>query len=184
MIRSISVASSAAIVFAVLVSSVVGAAETPNKLSDTPDWFARGLGALSFLVALATLIWTRLDKWWERKAAEKANLPTGRLYWNPQIDEEIGWYRLKFDFSDVKVPLKITEASASSGTLNTALFGGRAVEGRTIPLQWDFEVNPKHVAYLSFRPAKADQKTLSVELRGRFQTGLMLPAKLKLTAVR
>jgi hypothetical protein len=133
---------------------------------------------------LATLIWTRVDKWRERKAAEKANLPTGRLYWNPHIDQT-GWYTLKFEFGDVKVPLKITEASASSGTLTTATSDGdRLVEGRTIPLQWRFEVNPKHVAHLCFRPAKTHQKALTVKLRGRFQTGLMLPVKLKLTAVR
>jgi hypothetical protein len=83
-------------------------------MSDTPDWFARGLSVLSFLVALAALIWTRVDKWRERKAAEKANLPTGRLYWNPHIDQT-GRYILKFEFGDVKVPVKFTEASASMG---------------------------------------------------------------------
>jgi hypothetical protein len=133
---------------------------------------------------LAALIWTRVDKWRERKAVEKANLPMGRLYWNPHIDET-GWYMLKFDFSDVKVPVKITEASASSGTLTLARSDGdQFVEGRTIPLQWNFEVNPKHIAYLCFRPAKTDQKALTVKLRGNFQTGSMLPVKLELTAVR
>jgi hypothetical protein len=76
---------------------------------------------------------------------------------------------LKFEFGDVKVPVKFTEASASWGTLASP---EGDVEGRTIPLQWNFEVNPKHIAHLCFKPPKTQSKDADRGIKGKLPNRL------------
>jgi hypothetical protein len=75
-----------------------------------PDWFLRIVTVIGALVGVATLVLSRRDKSRERRAAEQADLPTIRMRWNTQIDDD-GWYTLKVSFRDLKQAITFNKAA-------------------------------------------------------------------------
>jgi hypothetical protein len=162
-------------------------------MASDPDWFARAVSALAFGVSAATLIWSRIDKRRERKAAEQADQPTVQMRWNPQIDDE-GWYTLKLDFRDINRGIRFDRVSVLSPRRSTiATWNGsvRGPSGEVISPGWEFPaaINPPNggaavVAHLHFRTATEGVNAIEVELKGRFLSGSMKPFEMTVASHR
>jgi hypothetical protein len=74
-----------------------------------PDLFARVISGVALLISGATLVWTRVDKHRERKAAKQSQLPSIRMRWNSQVDQE-GRHSLKIGFRDIKRAITFKQA--------------------------------------------------------------------------
>ncbi|MGY2906562.1 hypothetical protein [Bradyrhizobium sp. URHC0002] len=156
------------------------------------DLFARVVSGMALAISAATFIWSRLDKHWERQAAAKADLPTVRARWNPQIDDD-GYYTIKFGFRDVSRAISFNEARVIKPRRAViATWDGKQRgkdQSRNIPLKWTFDVsiNPAmgsdaYAAHLHLKPHGDLGANVEIELSGSFSDGARSPVKMRVAA--
>jgi hypothetical protein len=160
-------------------------------MTSDPDWFARIMSVLAFGVSAATFMWSRRDKRRERIAAKQARLPTARTRWNPKIAND-GFYTLMIGLRDVNRAIRFTEARLirpRRGSIATWNGITRGLEGKKIPVSWEFTVlsNPAHggdaaTIALHFKPDGDIGNRIEVELAGRLNEGTLEPIKMRIAA--
>ncbi|KRR09564.1 hypothetical protein CQ12_13840 [Bradyrhizobium jicamae] len=162
-----------------------------------PDWFARAASGIALLISGATFIWTRVDKHRERKAAERAGLPSITLRWNPAADHQ-GWYSLKLTFRNITQSVRIDRVSLMRPRRSLiATWGGgtppvRGLSGKMIEPKWEFHAAPNPVHGEAAATTHLQLKTtedhagakVKIKLEGRYLHGAMTPFEMTVASQR
>ncbi|MBT1512732.1 hypothetical protein KIP88_19720 [Bradyrhizobium sp. SRL28] len=155
------------------------------------DFFARAVSGLALAISAATFIWSRLDKRWERQAAAKAVLPTVRMRFNSNVDED-GYHLLKVGFRNMgrAITFNGCRVLKPRGAVIANWNGKeRGKEGSTIRLDWTFDASPNPVhgsdaftAVLHIKTNGNPGSRIELELSGFFRDGSMGPVELRVAA--